>query len=70
MLLEENLTGKFPGLYGRRKNEVSAQSTYVCYMSSAYLDAHVRADPTAVVISMADPRLRRQPERDACEARH
>lgn len=44
---EENLTGKIPGLYGRLKDEMSAEFTYVCYLSSDFLDTHVRADRTA-----------------------
>lgn len=48
---EENLTGKIPGLYGRLKDGNSADFTYVCYLSSEYLDAHVRADRTAFDIS-------------------
>ncbi len=44
---EENLTGKIPGLYGRLKDDQSTDFTYVCYLSSDYLDAHVRADRTA-----------------------
>ncbi|MFG2042138.1 ATP-binding protein [Dactylosporangium sp. NPDC048998] len=47
VVTEENLTGKIPGLYGRLKDEDSAEFTYVCYLSSDYLDAHVRADRTA-----------------------
>lgn len=47
VVVEENLTGKLPGLYGRLKDENSAEFTYVCYLSSDFLDAHVRADRTA-----------------------
>lgn len=48
---EENLTGKVPGLYGRLKDENAVDFTYVCYLSSDYLDSHVRADRTAFDIS-------------------
>src|ERR1700690_3957747 len=48
---EENLTGKIPGLYGRLKDNEAAEFTYACYLSSGYLDAHVRADRTAFDIS-------------------
>ncbi|WP_406635620.1 ATP-binding protein [Amycolatopsis sp. WGS_07] len=51
VVMEENLTGKVPGLYGRLKDETSAEFTYVCYLSSSYLDNHVRADRTAFDIS-------------------
>lgn len=47
MVVEENLTGKILGLYGRLKDEQSAEFTYVCYLSSDFLDRHVRADRTA-----------------------
>ncbi|MFD0305199.1 ATP-binding protein [Streptomyces sp. NPDC127119] len=47
VVVEENLTSKVPGLYGKLKDETSAQFTYVCYLSSSFLDEHVRADRTA-----------------------
>lgn len=47
VVVEENLTGKIPGLYGRLKDHASTEFTYVCYLSSDYLDRHVRADRTA-----------------------
>ena len=51
VVVEENLTGKVPGLYGRLKDENSAEFTYVCYLSSDFLDIHVRADRTAFDIT-------------------
>lgn len=51
VVTEENLTGKIAGLYGRLKDEASAEFTYACYLSSDYLDTHVRADRTAFEIS-------------------
>ncbi|MFL6127116.1 ATP-binding protein [Actinophytocola sp.] len=55
VVIEENLTSKIPGLYGRLKDDTSTEFTYVCYLSSDYLDAHVRADRTAFdVIERAD----------------
>lgn len=59
VVMEENLTGKVPGLYGRLKDENATEFTYVCYLSSDYLDNHVRADRTAFDISerVADPSL-------------
>ncbi|MGV9860922.1 ATP-binding protein [Gordonia sp. NPDC003425] len=47
VVTEENITGKVPGLYGRLKDEKGADFTYVCYLSSDYLDANVRSDRTA-----------------------
>ena len=47
VVTEENIIGKVPGLYGRLTDEKGADFTYVCYLSSAYLDANVRADRTA-----------------------
>lgn len=44
---EENLTGRIPGLYGRLRDDEGGDFTYVCYLSSDYLDTHVRADRTA-----------------------
>ncbi|MFE7423310.1 ATP-binding protein [Rhodococcus sp. NPDC057529] len=47
VVTEENITGKVPGLYGRLKDENGADFTYICYLSSDYLDTNVRADRTA-----------------------
>ena len=47
VVIEENLASKVAGLYGRLKDESSAEFTYVCYLSSTFLDEHVRADRTA-----------------------
>lgn len=43
---EENIAGKVPGLYGRLKDGDGNEFTYVCYLSSPYLDDHVRSDRT------------------------
>lgn len=51
VVTEENLTGKIPGLYGRLKDQMSAEFAYACYLSGDYLDSHVRADRTAFEIS-------------------
>lgn len=51
VVIEENLAGKIPGLYGKLKDDTSTEFTYVCFLSSEYLDAHVRADRTAFDIS-------------------
>ncbi|MCD0445855.1 hypothetical protein LO763_19790 [Glycomyces sp. A-F 0318] len=47
VVFEENITGKVPGLVGRLKDEHGAEFTYVCYLSSGFLDERVRADRTA-----------------------
>lgn len=47
VVMEENITGKVPGLYGRLKDDNSVEFTYACYLSSDFLDTHVRADRTA-----------------------
>ncbi|WP_061211766.1 ATP-binding protein [Dermabacter hominis] len=46
VVMEENLTGKVPGLYGRLKDENATEFTYVCYLSSGFLDTRVRSDRT------------------------
>lgn len=51
VVMEENLTGKIPGLYGRLKDKTSGEFAYACYLSSDYLDKQVRADRTAFDIS-------------------
>lgn len=43
---DESIAGKVPGLYGRLRDGASAEFTYVCYLSSVFLDEHVRADRT------------------------
>lgn len=43
---DESIVGKVPGLYGRLKDGTSTEFTYVCYLSSKFLDEHVRADRT------------------------
>ncbi|MDX2849250.1 ATP-binding protein [Streptomyces sp. PA03-3a] len=55
VVMEENLTSKVPGLYGRLKDETSSPFTYVCYLSSDFLDKHVRADRTAFDIAERVP---------------
>jgi hypothetical protein len=51
VVAEESLAGKIAGLYGRLKDETSMEFTYVCYLSSDFLDAHVRSDRTAFDIA-------------------
>lgn len=47
VVVEENLTGKIAGLFGRLKDDEGSEFTYVGYLSSDFLDAHVRSDRTA-----------------------
>lgn len=47
VVLSENITGKVPGLSGRLKDEDGEEFTYICYLSSGYLDERVRSDRTA-----------------------
>lgn len=51
VVMEENLTGKVPGLYGRLKDESDAEFTYACYLSSDFLDTRVRSDRTGFDIA-------------------
>lgn len=51
VVFDDSLIGKVPGLYGKLKDESGAEFTYVCYLSSDFLDTHVRADRTAFDIS-------------------
>ncbi len=59
VVVEENLTGRIPGLYGKLKDENSSEFTYVCYLSSDFLDTNVRADRTDFDITdqLNDPTL-------------
>lgn len=50
LVKEENIQGKIPGLYGKIADE-SGEFTYTCYVSSPYLDQHVRSERTAFDIS-------------------
>ncbi|OZG49832.1 ATP-binding protein [Bombiscardovia coagulans] len=45
-VFEENLTGKLPGLFGELEDEESKFS-YICFLSSDYLNRNVRSDRTA-----------------------
>lgn len=47
VVTDEPLAGKVPGLYGRLNDHASEEFTYVCYLTSDFLDAHVRSDRTA-----------------------
>ncbi|QZY51337.1 ATP-binding protein [Leucobacter tenebrionis] len=43
---DESIAGKLPGLYARMKDGAGGEFTYVCYLSSSFLDDHVRSDRT------------------------
>ncbi|MBV1931463.1 MAG: hypothetical protein KUG71_07085 [Porticoccaceae bacterium] len=43
LVKEENIQGKLPGLYGKIA-DASGEFTYTCYVSSKYLDEHVRSE--------------------------
>jgi hypothetical protein len=55
VVAEESLAGKIPGLYGKLKDTAGAEFTYVCYLSSDFLDESVRADRTAFDIADRSP---------------
>lgn len=59
VVVEENLSGTIPGLYGRLKDSEGNEFTYVCYLSSNYLDANVRSDRTGFGVDerISDPTL-------------
>ncbi|MGW0827829.1 ATP-binding protein [Streptomyces sp. NPDC002845] len=51
VVIEENLSGKVPGLHGKLVDETSGEFVYACYLTSDFLDERVRADRTAFEIS-------------------
>ena len=51
VVIEENLSGKVPGLHGRLKDGESDEFVYACYLSSDFLDERVRSDRTAFDIT-------------------
>lgn len=51
VVIEENLSGKIPGLHGKLKDEESSEFVYACYLTSDFLDERVRSDRTAFDIS-------------------
>ena len=50
LVKEENLNGKIPGLYGQISDE-NGDFVYCCYVSSKYLDEHVRSERTSFDLS-------------------
>lgn len=46
VVFEDNITGKVPGLHGRLRDS-AGEFTYVCYLTSDFLDNNVRSDRTA-----------------------
>ena len=51
VVIEENLSGKVPGLHGKLTDGSSGEFVYACYLTSDFLDERVRADRTAFDIS-------------------
>lgn len=51
VVVEENLSGKMPGLHGKLKDADSGEFVYACYLTSDFLDERVRSDRTAFDIS-------------------
>lgn len=51
VVIEENLSGKVPGLHGRLKDGEPGEFAYACYLTSNFLDERVRSDRTAFDIS-------------------
>lgn len=46
LVKEENIQGKIPGLYNKLSDE-TGEFIYTCYISSPFLDEHVRAERTS-----------------------
>lgn len=57
VVIEENLSGKVPGLHGRLADDASDEFVYACYLTSDFLDERVRSDRTAFDISERIPGL-------------
>lgn len=53
---ETNITGKVPGLHGRIR-DVEGEFVYACYVTSDYLDEHVRAERTGFDIAQTNDEL-------------
>ncbi|MGR3316921.1 MAG: ATP-binding protein [Candidatus Anammoxibacter sp.] len=45
LVMEENITGKIPGLYGKIRDQ-KGEFLYACYVSSTFLDDNVRSERT------------------------
>lgn len=50
LVKEESIQGKLPGLYGKI-SDASGEFTYTCYVSSDYLNEHVRSERTSFDIA-------------------
>lgn len=50
LVKEESIQGKVPGLYGKI-SDTDGEFTYTCYVSSNYLDEHVRSERTSFNIA-------------------
>lgn len=51
VVIEENLSGKVPGLHGKLTDDSSGEFVYASYLTSDFLDERVRSDRTAFDIS-------------------
>ncbi|MFI5709801.1 ATP-binding protein [Kribbella sp. NPDC051620] len=51
VVIEENLSGKVPGLHGKLMDGESGEFVYACYLTSDFLDERVRSDRTDFDIS-------------------
>lgn len=50
LVKEESIQGRIPGLYGKISDQ-SGEFTYTCYISSEYLNKHVRSERTSFDIA-------------------
>jgi len=50
LVKEESIQGKIPGLYNKLSDK-NGEYTYTCYVSSSFLDEHVRAERTSFDIN-------------------
>jgi hypothetical protein len=50
VVVEESISGKIPGLYGKLK-DANSEFTYSCFLTSSFLDSNVRAERTGFDIS-------------------
>ena len=50
LVIEENIQGKIPGLYGHIKDD-TGEFVYTCYVASKYLDMRVRSERTSFNIT-------------------
>ncbi len=68
LVIEEKLTGKIPGLYGRLSDN-QGDFLYACYVSSAFLDEFARPERTGFDITESSAQLFDQAEISLSEIR-